>query len=185
MLNQMVLRGASVATARGHARRTYREFFPCQFPLDVLRTAIGKEIKEMNEFLAHIKEGLGKSPKKLSSRYFYDERGDALFQQIMQLDEYYLPAHERAIIGEQGEEIAKKIAGEHKRPASSRTRCREMAAKPDCCSKRSPPILIRWYILPWTLSQHILEVNAETVTEFVPEIRWKARLEIILRATLG
>ena len=27
MLNQMVLRGASVATARGHARRTYRNFF--------------------------------------------------------------------------------------------------------------------------------------------------------------
>ncbi len=27
MLNQMVLRGASVATARGHARKTYRNFF--------------------------------------------------------------------------------------------------------------------------------------------------------------
>ena len=28
--------------------------------------------------------------KTLSSRYFYDEEGDELFRQIMNLDEYYL-----------------------------------------------------------------------------------------------
>ncbi len=46
----------------------------------------------MNRFLQHVKEGLSKTPKALSSRYFYDEIGNKLFQEIMQMDEYYLPA---------------------------------------------------------------------------------------------
>lgn len=69
----------------------------------------------MHEFLQHVKEGLGRSPKKLSSRYFYDEKGDALFQQIMQLDEYYLPGCEMQIIKDQGEQIAIDISKIHKR----------------------------------------------------------------------
>ena len=34
--------------------------------------------------------GLSANPKELSSKYFYDKKGSYLFQQIMQLDEYYL-----------------------------------------------------------------------------------------------
>lgn len=67
----------------------------------------------MQEFLRHAKEGLSQTPKKLSSRYFYDAKGDALFQQIMQLDEYYLPFHEMQIIQNQSESIAKDIAANH------------------------------------------------------------------------
>lgn len=42
------------------------------------------------QFLEEVKKGLSSSPKCLSSKYFYDEAGDKLFQQIMALDEYYL-----------------------------------------------------------------------------------------------
>jgi L-histidine N-alpha-methyltransferase len=42
------------------------------------------------QFLEDVKTGLTSSPKFLSSKYFYDEAGDKLFQQIMALDEYYL-----------------------------------------------------------------------------------------------
>ncbi|GGG53907.1 dimethylhistidine N-methyltransferase [Croceivirga lutea] len=42
------------------------------------------------EFAKEIKEGLTAFPKYLSSKYFYDEKGDALFQKIMALPEYYL-----------------------------------------------------------------------------------------------
>jgi len=42
------------------------------------------------EFLNEVKIGLSGSPKSLSSKYFYDEAGDKLFQKIMELDEYYL-----------------------------------------------------------------------------------------------
>lgn len=34
--------------------------------------------------------GLSQTPKSLPSRYFYDEKGSRLFQQIMELPEYYL-----------------------------------------------------------------------------------------------
>lgn len=46
--------------------------------------------KFKNEFEADVYAGLNASPKHLSSRYFYDAQGDALFQQIMGLSEYYL-----------------------------------------------------------------------------------------------
>jgi L-histidine N-alpha-methyltransferase len=42
------------------------------------------------QFLQDVIRGLSASPKNLSSRYFYDETGDKLFQEIMALDEYYL-----------------------------------------------------------------------------------------------
>ncbi len=67
----------------------------------------------MQEFLMHVKEGLSQTPKKLSSRYFYDAKGSALFQQIMQLEEYYLPACEMEIIQNQSESIAKDISANH------------------------------------------------------------------------
>lgn len=42
------------------------------------------------QFARDVEEGLSSNPKRLSSKYFYDAVGDKLFQQIMQLDEYYL-----------------------------------------------------------------------------------------------
>ncbi len=68
----------------------------------------------MNEFLKHIKEGLSQKPKKLSSRYFYDEKGDELFQQIMKMKSYYLPDCEMDIIKNESNNIAREIAGAHK-----------------------------------------------------------------------
>lgn len=50
-----------------------------------------------NQFLEDVIRGLSASPKRLSSRYFYDEAGDKLFQKIMALDEYYLTVCEYEI----------------------------------------------------------------------------------------
>jgi L-histidine Nalpha-methyltransferase len=41
-------------------------------------------------FAQDVLAGLQQSPKKLPSKYFYDQRGDALFQAIMHMPEYYL-----------------------------------------------------------------------------------------------
>src|SRR5690606_16748758 len=41
--------------------------------------------------------GLGRSPKSLDSKYFYDEAGDRLFQKIMCCEEYYLTGCETEI----------------------------------------------------------------------------------------
>ncbi|MBF8965477.1 L-histidine N(alpha)-methyltransferase [Pontibacter sp. FD36] len=45
--------------------------------------------KDLESFAHHVAAGLSQPPKKLSSRYFYDGPGSALFQQIMELPEYY------------------------------------------------------------------------------------------------
>ena len=46
------------------------------------------------QFAQDVDAGLNAVPKYLSSKYFYDEKGDILFQQIMDLDEYYLTRSE-------------------------------------------------------------------------------------------
>ena len=43
----------------------------------------------LDHFSQDIFNGLSSSPKYLQSKYFYDAEGDRLFQQIMELEEYY------------------------------------------------------------------------------------------------
>lgn len=49
-------------------------------------------------FARDVEKGLSSNPKTLPSKYFYDETGDSLFQQIMDLDEYYLTRSEFEIL---------------------------------------------------------------------------------------
>lgn len=49
--------------------------------------------------------GLSQSPKRISSRWFYDARGDRLFQKIMELPEYYLTRTEFKVLQEHAQEI--------------------------------------------------------------------------------
>jgi len=58
-----------------------------------------KSIK--NQFESDVISGLKLEQKKLSSKYFYDEEGDKIFQDIMHLEEYYLPKSELEILTEQ------------------------------------------------------------------------------------
>lgn len=57
------------------------------------------------EFAADVIKGLTGQPKKLSSKYFYDSTGSRLFQQIMELPEYYLTRTETEIFRQQQKEI--------------------------------------------------------------------------------
>jgi L-histidine Nalpha-methyltransferase len=50
------------------------------------------------QFAEDVLEGLSKTPRKLSSRYFYDEEGDRLFRKIMAMPEYYLTDCEAEIL---------------------------------------------------------------------------------------
>lgn len=56
-------------------------------------------------FLNDIKEGLSHLPKFISSQYFYDKKGDELFQQIMEMPEYYLTNSELEIFSTQSREV--------------------------------------------------------------------------------
>ena len=54
---------------------------------------------------ADVREGLSASPKELSPKYFYDERGSQLFEQITELPEYYPTRRERQILNAMATEI--------------------------------------------------------------------------------
>jgi L-histidine Nalpha-methyltransferase len=62
-----------------------------------------------DNFRSDVLEGLKSSPKKLSSKYFYDKTGDQLFQQIMALPEYYLTDCELDIFQNKTEAIINTI----------------------------------------------------------------------------
>jgi dimethylhistidine N-methyltransferase len=61
--------------------------------------------KKQNTFAEDVLEGLSDNPKHLSSKYFYDDEGSRLFQEIMKLPEYYLTRSEREIFRNQTKEI--------------------------------------------------------------------------------
>lgn len=60
-------------------------------------------------FAADVWDGLNSNPKRLSSRWFYDEIGDALFQQIMAMPEYYLTRAEYWILEHYSNEIIHQL----------------------------------------------------------------------------
>lgn len=57
-------------------------------------------------FLADVIEGLGRPRKSLPPKYFYDEQGSRLFEQITRLPEYYLSRTETSILSQHADDIA-------------------------------------------------------------------------------
>ena len=59
----------------------------------------------MTQFAVDVLSGLSETPKSLSSKYFYDDEGSRLFQEIMKLPEYYLTGCENEIFSTQADMI--------------------------------------------------------------------------------
>lgn len=63
--------------------------------------------KTFTKFASDVLEGLSASPKYISSKYLYDERGDRLFKAIMRMPEYYLTDSEYEIFSTCKHELLK------------------------------------------------------------------------------
>ncbi|MEX1003021.1 MAG: L-histidine N(alpha)-methyltransferase [Crocinitomicaceae bacterium] len=61
------------------------------------------------KFKQDVLEGLSAAKKRLSSKYFYDEKGDELFVQIMNMPEYYLTDAEMEIFTEKTDELIREL----------------------------------------------------------------------------
>src|SRR5262249_6064813 len=60
-------------------------------------------------FALDVLAGLGRHPKQLSPKYFYDSVGSDLFEQITRLPEYYPTRTELGILRDRGDEIAELL----------------------------------------------------------------------------
>ncbi len=69
-----------------------------------------KESNKQTNFAFDVDQGLSSNPKSLSSKYFYDDEGSRLFQEIMKLPEYYLTRSELEIFKSQTAEISEAFS---------------------------------------------------------------------------
>ena len=76
--------------------------------LTMLRLALRDYQQEFREDVA---EGLSRSPKQIPPKYFYDERGSQLFEQITATPEYYPTRTEAAILAKYAEAIIAAAGG--------------------------------------------------------------------------
>ncbi|MFV1990737.1 MAG: L-histidine N(alpha)-methyltransferase, partial [Acidimicrobiales bacterium] len=56
---------------------------------------------------ADVRSGLARDPKILPPKYFYDDRGSELFEEITKVEEYYPTRREREILEQSAPEIAR------------------------------------------------------------------------------
>jgi L-histidine N-alpha-methyltransferase len=59
-----------------------------------------------------VRRGLTASPKDIPPKWFYDDRGSELFEEITRLDEYYPTRRERRILRDRASEIALRTEAE-------------------------------------------------------------------------
>lgn len=135
-------------------------------------------IKEKNnsvfqqQFAEDIDAGLSASPKKLSSKYFYDERGDELFQLIMKMPEYYLTDCEYEVL-----DIHKQAMLELFTEDAERFRLIEFGAGDGFKTK----VLLRHFqqqganftYMPIDISQNVLDILTGSLQDEMPNLSLK------------
>ena len=109
------------------------------------------------DLAAHVLEGLARPQKALPSRFFYDARGSALFEQITTLDEYYLTRTEIDLLERHADDMAALIGA------------RASVIEFGSGSSRKVPILLRALEEPaaWVP----IDIDDETLAQSVRDMR--------------
>ncbi len=150
--------------------------------------------------MAHeVRTGLTAKPKELAPKYFYDERGSQLFEQITELPEYYPTRAERAILSTRCGEIVDAAGGpgtlvELGSGSAAKTRHLLTAMQDAGCLELFVPVDISKEITHETAKSLVEEYPGLTISglvcdfeqdlELVPEVEG-GRLIAFLGGTIG
>src|SRR3954467_7184095 len=80
-----------------HFKSSGADFANLRRRIGETKMAEEEKVGKSNSFAIDVKKGLSAEQKFLSSKYFYDDEGSRIFQQIMDLPEYYLTRTEAEI----------------------------------------------------------------------------------------
>jgi L-histidine N-alpha-methyltransferase len=127
-------------------------------PITIAVHTLGRDSRV--EFIDDVRQGLTRTPKTLQPRWFYDDRGCELFDEITLLPEYYQTRTEMAILQRHARDIMERV-----RPAS----IVEVGA--GSCTKSR--VLIRaakgmgslWTFVPFDISEATLRRSATELSE--------------------
>lgn len=123
-----------------------------------------------HKFKSEILNGLNEEPKHLLSKYFYDKKGDELFQQIMNMPEYYLTDCELEIFTRKKNEIAKAI-----RAFDEPFDLVELGAGDATKSSYLLEYLVEqnadFTYMPIDISANIISILEENLTSKIPELK--------------
>lgn len=131
------------------------------------------EIKFESAFEEDTYKGLTSYPKFLLSKYIYDERGDKIFQEIMNMPEYYLTSCEYNILQMNASSIADSFSHEEGFDLI------ELGAGDGKKTKLLLKELINkdydFEYLPVDISQHVLDELELSLKKEIPEVKVKVQ----------
>ena len=138
-----------------------------------MKEAVGTKRSNMSDFRKDVIGGLSAESKSISSKYFYDQVGDGIFQRIMAAPEYYLTRAENEILSTRSKAIVQALMGD-----SHRVQIIELGAGDGTKTKhllrealgdgRSP------VYRPVDISQNILDELGDALTTEFPSLEYKA-----------
>ncbi len=156
--------GVSQADHRHHS--VHNERLQIQQLVNLSTTSEGETI-DGNDVI----QGLTQTPKSLPPKYFYDDRGSVLFEQICELPEYYPTRTEAAILRQYGDEIARMTGScelvELGSGSSTKTRLLLDAYEAHAYALRYVPI---------DVSAGILESSAKQLLADYPSLQVQAKV---------
>lgn len=115
---------------------------------------------------ADVRHGLGRRPKTLPPKYFYDARGSRLFEAICDLPEYYPTRTEQALLGEIAADVVDLIRPTHLIELGSGA-SRKTRLFLDALARRPGGV---WYV-PWDVSEEMLRQSAAALQVAYPQLR--------------
>lgn len=135
-----------------------------------LQLAFGRPESGRADLLQDVERGLAATPKRLACRFFYDETGSELFEEICALPEYYLTRAEDEILGDRGSEIVSELAPQSALVELGCGSAHKTRRLIEACLAQSPHLVY----VPIDISRTMLERSARALVERYPGLSVRA-----------